>query len=632
MITKMKKLTFLVYHKQYNDFLTRLQALGVVHVQPTQTGTVAPGAELEAKMTHTAHVAEVIKRLDALQSKEEAVPAPVATATSTSDAAEQLVTLADELEAQLTAVSQKLRALERDEAALAPWGDFDPERVRGLAELGYTMRFFTCNAKTFKAEWEEEYGAVEVAREKSNLYFVTVTPMGVTPELQAEPVTLPAESLSTVRLQLAEAQAEEQQLLTRRLELAQNHLADLRALESHLRSSIAFDKVVLGTERAVDDKLMVLEGWIPAAKEDEVRTALNDESVYYEIREARPGDNVPILLRNNALTRLYEVLTKMYGMPDYEEFDPTPIVAPFFSLFFAFCLGDAGYGLVLILLGFLLKKKLGPSMRGMMNLVITLGCVTTVVGALLGGFFGMSILDLGLPEWLKPYLITGKIDGTGYDKQMVVALLIGVVHILVAMTVKAICSTVRYGFMNSLSAWGWLLLVVGFVATGGLSFFELISADLTFWGFVGIGSVAAIGIFLLNDLHRNPLINIGAGLWDTYNMATGLLGDLLSYIRLYALCLAGGMLAGVFNMMGLMLRDGVAGAVDPDSALAGLVAVVAWILCGLVIVAGHSLNIALSCISSFVHPLRLTFVEYFKNVGYEGSGQSYDPFSLKKEQ
>ena len=108
-------------------------------------------------------------------------------------------------------------------------------------------------------------------------------------------------------------------------------------------------------------------------------------------------------------------------------------------------------------------------------------------------------------------------------------------------------------------------------------------------------------------------MNIGAGLWDTYNMATGLLGDTLSFIRLYALGLAGGMLGSTFNMLGGMIMDAC-----PVPGLN-------WLLFAV-------LNIALSCLGAFVHPLRLTFVEFFKNSGYEGSGKAYNPMTIKKEE
>ena len=139
-----------------------------------------------------------------------------------------------------------------------------------------------------------------------------------------------------------------------------------------LQGEIDLLKVKLNSEQMAEGAVVLMEGWIPEDCEADVRKLLDENGTYYEIRAARREDNAPIKLKNNAYTRMYEVLTKMYGMPDYAEFDPTPILAPFFSLFFAFCMGDAGYGLVLIALGFILKKKMSESMKGMMNLVITL--------------------------------------------------------------------------------------------------------------------------------------------------------------------------------------------------------------------------------------------------------------------
>ena len=610
MITKMKKLTFLVYHKEYEAFLKQLQELGVVHVVPTQEGGIVPSSELDEKRKRVEHLAEVIGRLTVL--------APDATGIGTAEGAESYLQQADEANEALRVATADLQRLEKDEAVLRPWGDFDPQQVSRLADIGYVMNFFTCVPKSFCEEWVEAYNATVVEQTKERTYFVTVTPVGQEVALAAEAVTLPDCSLHALYQKVDEAHIRLQQAENKLAELARKHLSDLRAGEAALRSSIEFDKVVLGTAHAAEDRVMVLEGWIPAPKEEAVRTFLNQAQVYYEVRDAVKGDNVPILLRNNAFTRMYEVLTEMYGMPDYQEFDPTPLIAPFFTLFFGLCMGDAGYGLVLIALGLFLKHKMDRSMRGMMNLVITLGVGTTVIGAVLGTFFGVSLFDIDLPDSIKQFMIVGKIDGTTYDKQMLLALLIGVFHICFAMVVKAVNSTIRFGFKESLSVWGWLLLVVGFVATGGLSFFKFISEDVTYWSFIGIGSVAAIGIYLLNDIHRNPLVNIGAGLWDTYNMATGLLGDVLSYVRLYALGLAGGMLGGVFNMLGAMVHDGI------SNPVAG------WLCAGLILVFGHTLNIAMSCLGAFVHPLRLTFVEYFKNSGYEGTGEAYQPFRSMK--
>ena len=448
------------------------------------------------------------------------------------------------------------------------------------------------------------------------LYFITVTSQEV--ELDREPLHLPDESLSQLKGKLVKTEDKLAQAREELKSFCKTYYRTMEAGSIQLEGDIELLKVKRNSEEMADGVVVLLEGWIPEDKESEVVSLLESSGVYYEMRNATREDNAPIKLKNNAYTRMYEVLTQMYGMPDYAEFDPTPILAPFFSLFFAFCMGDAGYGLALIALGFILKKKLSKSLRGMMNLVITLGIFTTVFGMILGTFFGVSLVELNLPSELKEFMIVGKIGDTSYDKQMLLALIIGVVHISIAMLVKAIGQTVRFGFKESLSAWGWLLLVVGFITTGSLSFFKVISEDVSTWAFILIGGIASIGIYLLNNIHRNVFVNIGAGVWDTYNMATGLMGDVLSYIRLYALGLAGGMLGGVFNQLAFMVNDAAGPAIG-------------WLFCGLILIFGHTLNIAMSCLSAFVHPLRLTFVEYFKNSGYEGKGEAYKPFATVKK-
>jgi V/A-type H+-transporting ATPase subunit I len=521
----------------------------------------------------------------------------------------------DAIQQRIGELKQRIPALQKQETQMEPWGEFDRSLLEKLSEAGWGVCFYLCPSKDYNPEWEEQYQAVKVKDDGRNVYFVTLS--AHQPQLGIEPLRLPENSLQELTRQRHQA---EDELVAAEAELKAYCKANYRTLEQadkHLQDDIDLLKVKLNSEAMAEGSVVLLEGWIPADEEPEVVAFLHETGTYYELRAATKQDNAPIKFTNNAFTRMYEVLTKMYGMPDYAEFDPTPIVAPFFTLFFAFCMGDAGYGLVLILLGFILKKKLGKDMAGMMNLVITLGIGTTVLGAILGTFFGVSLVDVDLPDSVKQFMIVGKIDGTSYDKQMLLALIIGVVHLCIAMTVKAIGQTVRFGFKESLSAWGWLLLVVGFICTGGLSFFEVISADVTKWSFIVIGAVAAIGIYLLNDIHRNMLVNVGAGLWDTYNMATGLLGDVLSYIRLYALGLAGAMLGGVFNQLAFMVYDGAGPALG-------------WLFCGLILVFGHTLNIAMSCLSAFVHPLRLTFVEYFKNSGYDGKGEEYKPFSLTK--
>ncbi len=611
MITKMKKLALLVYHKEYAAFLEKLREVGVVHIKERESGSIE-NPEMEQKMAVAARYARIIKRLEAC------APETLEPAGNPADA----VAIMDKVDTLVADIEQNKtlqQVLDKDIATLEPWGNFDYSNVEKLQEAGYELKFFVTSVKSYMSEWESEFNAIPVAEKQSRIYFVTITPQGAVVDIDAEPAKLPTASLAALESELAAVNARVDELEKELALVAQSGLSTVKVGQELQKRDIEFTKVMLGGEKVSGDKLILLEGWVPLESVDSLKAMLDNSGAFYELRDARRGDKVPVKLKNNAFTRMYEVLTKMYGMPSGTDFDPTPIVAPFFSLFFAFCMGDAGYGLLMILFGFLLKKKMGKNMAGMMNLVITLGIFTTVMGALLGTFFGMSLLGFtGIPQNIRDFIIAGDVElmGSTYDKQMILALGIGIVHISIAMTVKAINSTVFYGFKESLSAWGWWLVVVGSVIVGTLTFLSVIPAAVSKWVFIAVGGVGALGIYVLNNLRRNILVNIGAGLWDTYNMASGLLGDILSYIRLFALGLAGGMLGSTFNELAMMVVEG----------REGVGAVLGWVGFALIIVIGHILNIAMSCLSAFVHPLRLTFVEYFKNAGYEGKGEEYKPF------
>lgn len=608
MITKMKKLTFLVYHKEYERFLEQIRELGVVHIVEKQWG------EMDGSLQQVVRKQSLYKGM--LQSMYMLADKQPDEQVYDDAAADALAQQFEELKERIQKLNQQASVLDKEISQMEVWGDFNWKDIRKLKDAGWNVQFYICSKREFNEAWMEEHNAIVIEDDGMQVKFVTVTPVPAV--LDVEPLRLPSQNLSQLKLQKEKNGQALQQTEAELKQFCKRNYRTLEAGSNRLYSDIDWMKVKLSGEEMAEGAVVLLEGWVPVDQEAELRKYLDGSGVYYEMRDATREDNVPVKFKNNAFTRMYEVLTKMYGMPSFTDFDPTPIVAPFFSLFFAFCMGDAGYGLILILLGFFLKKKLGKDMSGMMNLVITLGIFTTVFGAVLGTFFGMSLIDSSLPQSLKEFIIAGKVElfGSTYDKQMILALGIGVVHISLAMTVKAVNSTVFYGFKESLSAWGWWLFIVGSVVVGTLTFLSVIPVEVSKWAFIAVGGIGAIGIYLLNNLHRNVLVNIGAGLWDTYNMASGLLGDTLSYIRLFALGLAGGMLGQTFNNLALMVVDG----------REGVAAVFGWIGFGLIILVGHTLNIAMSCLSAFVHPLRLTFVEYFKNAGYEGKGLEYKPF------
>ena len=613
MISKMNKLSFLIYHKEYEMFLEKLRELGVVHIEKRE------GAEMDANLQAFMQKRTAYQSL--LKSMTLAAASFDGKATAQSDLTiEEVVDSYETQQEHIQALNMQLPVLDKEIDAMEVWGEFDWNVIDRLKANGWQMQFYCCPEKSFDETWIDEYNATVINRRGGQSYFVTVNQMPV--ELEAEAVRLPKQRLSELVREQEELKATIQKANEDLDLFCVNNIPVVEKALETLESDINLMEVEqLGGERMAEGAIVMMVGneWKTAYAL--IKKMLDESGVYYEIRPAEKEDNAPIKLKNGKISRAFEMLTKMYGMPDYGEFDPTPILAPFYALFFGMCVGDAGYGLLLIVLGLYLKKKLSKSMAGLMNLLITLGAATTIVGAVFNTFFGASLTDLDLPQWMNSLVITGKWDGTSYDKTMVIALLVGMFHICFAMTVKAICSTARYGFKNALSDWGWWLLVGGSVVVATLNYLGVIDMEVSKMAFIGIGGVAAIGIYLLNNIRRNVFANIGAGLWDTYNMATGLMGDLLSYLRLYALGLAGGMLGGVFNTLGMQLRDSMGDF---------LFGIPGWICFGLIFVAGHGLNIALSCLSGYVHSIRLTFVEYFKNSGYDGKGVEYKPFSSKK--
>lgn len=607
MISPMTKYSFVLLCGQTEEFLSKIQELGVIDI----TRSLKPIDETSEKLL--AEADEVKKALSVLKNcKGEPDKASVSggSAKDVLDTDERIA----ELRGELTSAKKEL-------VARKPWGEFSSEDLQKLEAKGLQIRFYSCPKKKFDASWGDIQPLQVISETESTVFFVTVAPAGEEYSFPIEPVAAPAGSVNEAEKTLADLQA--------RLDGENRKLANLKSCIGNLEKTYA-DRLgeldlyfaEAATEKAVDNYVTVLTGFAPVEDDDRLKKAFDELGVYYTAEAATKEDNPPIKLHNNWFARNFEVLTGMYGMPVYDEFDPTPVLGPFFMLFFAMCMGDAGYGIVLMLIALYMKQKMQDSGLGKMyRLIGFLGGMTFFVGLFLGTFFGMSILSASwAPSWLKALCIDGWFpDGkiAGFPVQMVLAVAIGVLHICLAMIIKTVNFTKRFGFSKTISTWGWTTLIVGGIVVISLGMMEVLSAEVFKWVIIALAAVSGLAIFVFNTPGRNPLVNIGSGLWDTYNMVTGLLGDVLSYIRLYALGLAGGMLGNAFNIMGTMILD------IP-------VPVVNWVFCIVILIFGHVLNLAMSCLGAFVHPLRLTFVEYFKNSGYEGTGAKYNPLVKTK--
>jgi V/A-type H+-transporting ATPase subunit I len=385
-------------------------------------------------------------------------------------------------------------------------------------------------------------------------------------------------------------------------------------------NTIDINKVRLSTDSIADDAVKLMCGWVQEKDEEKIRQMLDSNKIFYMIEKPAFEDDVPVQLTNGSYSSLFEPILKMYSLPSYQDLDVTPFLAPFFMLFFGLCMGDAGYGLIILAASIILYGKLKPAQKGYGKLGMFLGGTTLVVGLLTGSFFG---IDLTQQDWaflapVKKYFINeNNFQLFGYSPMMVISVIIGLIQVLFGMVLAASKAIKNYGWQYGIGKLSWVVAIIAAIACFGLPACGVALPAFVTYILYGLIGISVLGIFFYNSPKKNPFFNFGVGLWNTYGMATGLLGDLLSYIRLFALGLTGGVLGGVFNQLAIDLTSSMSWAVR-------------WLPMLLILLAGHGINFGLCMISSFVHPMRLTFVEFFKNADFAGGGKQYDPFRKKK--
>ena len=385
MITKMKKLTFLVYHKEYEDFLNSLRELGVVHIVEKQQGA-AENAELQDNIRLSARLAAALKLLQNQKHEKDAV---IAANGGSAERGLQVLDEIDGLQAEHSKLLQQQQTCGKEKDALEAWGNFEPEGIQRLKDAGYVVGFYTCSEGNYKEEWEAEYNAMIICRISSKVFFITVTKDGEEVDLDVEQAKLPSQSLAQLEAQYANTETALEENEKKLVALSETDIPSLKEALKQVQTEIEFSKVVLSTEQTAGDKLMLLEGWAPATSKVEIEAYLNDAHIYYEITDPTPEDNVPIELNNKGFFAWFEPICKLYMLPKYNELDLTPFFAPFFMIFFGLCLGDSGYGLFLFVGATayrLLAKKLSQSAKSIISLIQILATSTFFCGLLTGTF------------------------------------------------------------------------------------------------------------------------------------------------------------------------------------------------------------------------------------------------------
>lgn len=603
MIVKMSKYAFLVFHKEYDSFLNTLRDLGVVHVK--QFNSVLDNASLQTLLADRKRIDQTLRFCKRSIANNKDVKVSEARRL-TKEEGLKLVDKLDillEKEAQLRTMQT---SLEKDIAYMDIWGDFSYEYINRLRKSGLEVTFFTCPTAKYEPKWGEEYHAFLVNSFQSVSYFVTVTKKGVPIEIDADRPKMPPKSQPELNKAYLEVQKDLKNVIEEQKVYAAEQYQTLIEVDKTIQNEFNMSNTIYQTDTEADDKLMLLEGFLPTEDVQKMEDVLNKGDYYYMPLDIAEGEKVPIKLHNNRFTRVYEPITRMFSLPNYAEFDPTPFFAPFFMLFFGLCFGDGGYGLLVVIACTLLKRKAKETTKPVFELFQWLGLAAIIVGTLTGSFFGIALVDVPAFKSVKSYFLTS-------DNLMTLSIVIGLVQIIFGKTVAALKIMSERGSKYGVAPMAWVFVIISLCVALGLPVLKIQLPEMVKNICYGIAALGLLIAFFYNIPGKNIFLNFGNGLWTAYGMASGLLGDTLSYIRLFAIGLTGSILGGVFNTL----------AIDMTSSLNILLRIPCMLL---ILAAGHTINFGLCTISSLVHPLRLIFVEYYKNADFEGGGKEYLPF------
>jgi V/A-type H+-transporting ATPase subunit I len=630
MIEKMHKLYLIINASSLSSTLDSLQNLGIIHLS-TKPLPESIGQEFANKQRR---IQNFLKYFAKYPPSLEKVGDP-----------EIILTRFEEARKELAHLAIDLKKLEKEDKELLPWGNFDLKLITTLREK-IDLKFYTLSAKTFKNTDFKDYH-VTVINDQGPLHIMVASTGKI--DLPLSEVVLVDNSYK--RTELAS-----------KIDQTKKGLDELAGFSLFLRRQFIKTTNDLNfslVEQSLDshyDAFYSLSGWIPDGNVIEVTNFLNNLGDMAYIISDDLDELPPVKLKNRPWFRIFEPITKLFDLPNYNELDLTPLFAPFFVLFFGLCFGDAFYGLILLLVsvvGLFKSKKLTPFFA----VGAIFGLSTTICGLLTGSFLGFPLFELetaGLPRvfvLLQRFFqqVFGGFARFDSNAIFYMALLIGLFQILFGMLTNMVNKIYQEkNILAGLAPLGWFILFsslsILYLSTKDPAlqndFFikeivRTVGNNIDVIEKINIGRIiiatcnqipknyiyTAIGIavfFILffNDIKANIFSRFGKGLWALYGI-TGKLGDLLSYIRLFALGLSGATLGLVINRMS-------GGLLDLPPVLGHLLFIILMTL-------GHGLNFALNILGSFVHPLRLTFIEFYGNAGFSGGGKTYKPFTKNKE-
>lgn len=355
------------------------------------------------------------------------------------------------------------------------------------------------------------------------------------------------------------------------------------------------------------EQITVIGGWVESGRIDEFSELvkqLTHDIHHFTTRPAPLDDReVPVKLRNNAFVAVFETITGMYSQPRYNELDPTPLLTPFYALFFGMMLADVGYGLLMGMVMFAVLKMvtLKSTTERFVRFLFVLAFPTIFWGLIYGSFFG------GLIE------MKGLIDiNRDFNMVLVMSLMLGIVHLFTGLAIKGYLlirdSKKRYVIYDVVL---WMITILTAAINVSVMFTPLL-ANIAQPALI-IMFIAMIGIVFTNGREAKTIVGkFFSGLYSLYGI-TNYVGDIVSYSRLMALGLAGASIGMAFNMIVDMLS-----ANGPIGVIAAF----------MIFLIGHGFNVFISGLSAYVHSARLTYVEFFGKF-YTGGGKPFVAFRAK---
>lgn len=379
---------------------------------------------------------------------------------------------------------------------------------------------------------------------------------------------------------------------------APSYLPSLQKRKTEIEEVYELNRVTENTQLAADGKIKILEGFVPRPEKKRFSGFLDSKGIVYIKKRSRFSDNPPILLHNNWFSRLFEPIGSLFALPSYKDLDLTVFFAPFFALFFGFGMNDAGYGLILLAGATLMKIFGKPKIKkSYLSLVQLLGVFTFFFGLITGNIFGVSFAEFPGLSFLKNVFLK--------DKQIfTLAIAIGFVQILFGMALQGLNKMIKLGFKYGLPQVGWIMIILHLI---NMFYFKILPT----WSHIDIYIGLAL-IILFADPDAGIFKSIGTGIFELFSV-TGLMGDVLSYVRLFALGVSSAILALVINNIAWQIEK---------------VPYAGPVLFLIMLIFGHTLNLFVASLGAFVHTMRLTFVEFYKNAGFTGGGNPYKPFTI----